>query len=152
MESLSTTVVAATAVATPQKKRQWRSVGEKRRIVEESLVSGASVALVAREYGVNANQLFGWRRLYRTGQLVEKRSKPVPPSVARLLPVKVCEDGQKPEMVAADTAARIRQARRTEISDAPAGAIHIQFSRAQVHVEGSADPAALRVVLECLLR
>jgi transposase len=149
MESLSTTVVPATADATPQKRRQWRSVGEKRQIVEESLVPGASVALVARAYGVNANQLFGWRKLYRTGQLVEKRSKRVSPRVARLLPVKVCEDGPKPEMVAADA---IRQTRRTEISDAPAGAIHIQFSRAQVHVEGSADPAALRVVLECLLR
>jgi hypothetical protein len=30
--------------------------------------------------------------------------------------------------------------------------IHIQFSKAQVRVEGSADPATLRVVLEYLSR
>ena len=42
--------------------RRWRSVAEKRRIVELTLVPGASVALVARAHGVNANQVFKWRR------------------------------------------------------------------------------------------
>ncbi len=42
--------------------RRWRSVAEKRRIVELTLVPGASVALVARTHGVNANQVFKWRR------------------------------------------------------------------------------------------
>jgi transposase-like protein len=44
--------------------RQRRSIAEKRRIVEETLMAGASVARVARRHGVNANQVFGWRRLY----------------------------------------------------------------------------------------
>jgi transposase len=44
-------------------------VEEKRRIVEETLIEGASVARVARAHGVNANQVFGWRRLYLAGQL-----------------------------------------------------------------------------------
>jgi hypothetical protein len=35
--------------------RRWRSVAEKRRIVELTLVPGASVALVARAHGVNAS-------------------------------------------------------------------------------------------------
>jgi transposase-like protein len=39
-------------------KRQRRSIAEKRRIVEETLVEGASVARVARAHGVNANQVF----------------------------------------------------------------------------------------------
>ena len=42
-------------------KRQRRSIAEKRRIVEETLVEGASVARVARAHGVNANQVFYWR-------------------------------------------------------------------------------------------
>ena len=42
--------------------RQRRSIAEKRRIVEETLVEGASVARVARAHGINANQVFGWRR------------------------------------------------------------------------------------------
>lgn len=46
-------------------KRQRRSIAEKRRIVEETLVEGASVARVARAHGVNANQVFYWRKLYQ---------------------------------------------------------------------------------------
>jgi len=39
-------------------KRQRRSIAEKRQIVEETLVEGASVARIARTHGVNANQVF----------------------------------------------------------------------------------------------
>jgi len=49
--------------------RQRRSIAEKRRIVEETLLPGASVARVARAHGINANQVFGWRRLYLAGRL-----------------------------------------------------------------------------------
>ena len=51
------------------KKRQKRSVEEKRRIVEETLEAGASVARVARRHAVNANQDFYWRKKYREGRL-----------------------------------------------------------------------------------
>ena len=44
-------------------KRRYRALEEKRRIVEETLSEGASVALVARTHGVNANLVFNWRRL-----------------------------------------------------------------------------------------
>ena len=40
------------------RKRWYRALEEKRRIVEESLAEGASVALVARTHGVNANLVF----------------------------------------------------------------------------------------------
>ena len=40
-----------------------------RRIVEETLVRGASVAAIARNHDVNANLVFGWRRLYKKGVL-----------------------------------------------------------------------------------
>jgi hypothetical protein len=59
---------------------------EKRRIVEATLVAGASVARVARERGVNANQVFGWRRLYQRGLMVGNL-----PSVAL---VRFCDDGR----------------------------------------------------------
>ena len=45
-------------------KRQHRNIEIKRKLVEETLVPGASVARVARTNGVNTNQLFTWRRLY----------------------------------------------------------------------------------------
>jgi transposase len=62
--------------------RQRRSIAEKRRIVEETLLPGASVAKVARAHGVNANQVFGWRRLYRAGRLGEQKAS------MKLLPVR----------------------------------------------------------------
>lgn len=37
---------------------------EKRRIVDESLEDGASLAEVARRHDLNANQLFTWRRQF----------------------------------------------------------------------------------------
>ena len=40
---------------------------EKRRIVAATLVPGASIARVAREHGVNANQVFQWRYEHRKG-------------------------------------------------------------------------------------
>jgi len=42
-------------------RRSW-SPEEKRRIVEEASRPGASVAEIARRYGLNANLVFNWRR------------------------------------------------------------------------------------------
>jgi hypothetical protein len=43
-------------------RRQRFTLEQKRQIVEATLAPGASVARVAREVGVNANQVFAWRR------------------------------------------------------------------------------------------
>ena len=56
-------------VVVGRSSRQRWSVDLKRRIVEETLAPGASVALIARRHGVNANLLFNWRRLHRRGGL-----------------------------------------------------------------------------------
>src|SRR6266403_4349363 len=61
-------------------KRRRRTVEEKRRIVEETLEAGASVARVARRHAVNANQVFYWRKKYREGRLGKGQS-------SKLLPV-----------------------------------------------------------------
>ena len=37
--------------------------------MEKTLEPGASVARVARQHDVNANQVFYWRKLYREGRL-----------------------------------------------------------------------------------
>lgn len=52
-----------------QRPRQRRTDEEKRRIVEETLVAGASVSVVARRHDVNANQVFSWRQQYQRGEL-----------------------------------------------------------------------------------
>jgi hypothetical protein len=46
---------------------------EKRRILEAPLVPGASIARVACEHGVNANQVFQWRYEYRKQGSGKKR-------------------------------------------------------------------------------
>ena len=45
-----------------ERRRRYWTLDEKRRIVEESLEEGASIAEVARRHEVNANLLFTWRR------------------------------------------------------------------------------------------
>jgi len=65
-------------------KRQFRSLQEKLRIVAEANRPGASVAAVALRNGVNANLVFGWRRLHRRGLLDRQRD-----ATPRLLPVKI---------------------------------------------------------------
>jgi transposase len=42
-------------------------------IVEETLEAGSSVARVALKHGVNANQVFKWRRLHEAGRLGTQR-------------------------------------------------------------------------------
>jgi transposase len=51
------------------RRRKFRSIEQKRQMVQETLAPGASVAIIARRHGVNANQLFSWRRQYRRGVL-----------------------------------------------------------------------------------
>jgi transposase len=49
-----------------ERTRRWmRTLPEKLAILEEASQPGASVALVARKHGVNANLVFGWLRLHR---------------------------------------------------------------------------------------
>ncbi len=117
-------------------KRQLRSIAEKRQIVEETMVEGASVARIARAHGVNANQVFYWRMLYRKGRL----------GAATLLPVRVTS-----ESLPLHTSS-IPERSCAQSVPAFAGRIHIELRQAQVRIEGSADPAVLRVLLECLQR
>lgn len=53
-----------------RRRKQW-SVQEKLQIVRETLQSEGSVPVIARRHGVNANQVFTWRRAYRRGKLLE---------------------------------------------------------------------------------
>ena len=59
-------------------------MGEKRRIVEQTLQPGTSVAVVALSNGVNANQVFGRRRKYRQALPSQMAAEPV-----KLLPARV---------------------------------------------------------------
>jgi transposase len=102
--------------------------------VEETLEAGASVARVALKYGVNANQVFQWRRLYRDGKLGAPSGGGM-----KLLAVSVADDEElpKPEPV--------------EVASSRSGAIHIELpGEVRISLEGCVDPAVVRVVLMSL--
>jgi transposase len=113
-------------IGQPEARRRYRSKQERRRIVEETLRPGASVAVIARQHGVNANQVFHWRKLYREGRLGEE------PAAGQLVPVRISE----------------------VLSGEPAptkfcgGVIVVEFGRARIRVEGAVDADSLRLILE----
>lgn len=114
----------------PPKKKRRRTIKERRDIVEETLVPGASVARVARRHEVNANQVFYWRKLYREGRLGIRIATP-------LLPVKV----------------KTERCPKTFEDDSPmlsSGTMEIKLSRGTLRIAGSVDVLTLRTVLECL--
>jgi len=114
--------------------RRRRSAVERRRVVEETFEAGASVARVALKYGVNANQVFQWRRLYRDGKLGA-----APQSAMKLLPVAVADDEEPPKSVP------------VEVKPPSAGAIHIELpGEVRISLEGSVDPGVVRAVLKSL--
>jgi transposase len=51
-------------ITSVERRRRW-SAAEKERLVTASLEPGASVSAVAREAGIHASQLYGWRRQLR---------------------------------------------------------------------------------------
>lgn len=120
-----------------RRRHQRHALSFKQQLVALTLVPGASVARLAREHGVNANQVFTWRKLSSEGRL-----GPVQPSAVRWLPVDLA-----PTTVAAGTPPRVDP--RVQPCS---GRLHIECARAQLSIEGSPDAQVLRVVLEHLLR
>lgn len=133
---MDTNIQSIKAVINGRGRYQRHSLEFKRRLVEQTLLPGASVARIAREHGVNANQVFGWRKLYREGRLGEEGK-----AVANLLPVTVTE-GTGPTMTGS-AALRPR---------ASLGRMWLESPKGCLNIEGHPDPAALRLVLEHLLR
>ena len=121
----------------PGGKRRMRTKLERRQVVEETMRPGApSVAVIARAHGVNANQVFNWRKLYHAGRLNDKVR------ASDLLPVRISEDSH-PEYPGVG---------RLTMAPIVTGAIHIEIGRARIRVEGPVDPATLRIILEQLGR
>ena len=134
--------------ALPPIKRQRRSPELKRQIVQETLAPGASVARVARAHGVNANQVFTWRRQYRQG-LLEASDR----VTAGLLAVRVA-DPEPVRSARSELRHRVAEARARSQHAAtqrtPSGTIQVELPKGRLRLTGSVDIEALRVVLEAL--
>ncbi len=116
-------------------------VAEKLRILEETRRPGASIAEVARAHGINANVVFGWRRLAQRGLLRAESAESIP-----LLPVKV----ESPTLLPTVKASCVPKA-------APAsrehGVIEIEFAGGiHMRLQGAVDALLLKRVLKALRR
>jgi transposase len=114
-----------------RRKRSWPEA-LKREIVAATFVPGSSVSLVARQYDVNANQVFSWRKLYR-----EEPHRLTAPSSPQLIPVTITAEAD------AVVAPPSSMAERIEIDIA---------GKYRVYVGGGFDKQALRHVLDVLER
>jgi transposase len=124
--------------------RQKHTIEEKRRIVLETHVNGASVATVARRHEVNANQVFAWRQLYRRGLLEVNGA----PGAHSMLPVKVTTPTVLPTE---------RRAQRIGLKDTArqpqAGSIEIELPNGRcIRVHGLVDTKLLARVIDVLVR
>src|SRR3954447_7052517 len=119
-------------------KRKFRSRLERRKIAEAALVPGASVSSVAKAHGVRPNQVRHWRRLYCRGLLDEAVS-------TSLVAVKITD---KPDQKSAAEAVPSSAGARMQTH--ARGTIRIETAKGLVLIEGAAETASLRVVLEYL--
>jgi len=116
-------------------------VGEKLRILEETRRPGASIAEVARAHGINANVVFGWRRLAQRGLLRAESAESIP-----LLPVKV----ESPTLLPTVKASSVPKAAPVSRER---GVIEIEFAGGiRMRLQGAVDALLLKRVLKALRR
>jgi transposase len=108
----------------------------KREIVAATMRPGASVSVVARQYDVNANQVFSWRRRYG-GQSDPSPSSPSSSSSSGLVPVTVSTE---PESEASGSSASMT----SDMIEIAVSDIY------RVKVGASFDARALKRVLDVL--
>lgn len=139
------TMESGTRIGEPARRQHDRSF--KAGLVEQSLQPGASVAVIARNNGINANLLFKWRRGHKRKTIAA--SMPTAPTPTVLLPVhiepvpRVGTNSALEPMPTAEMAPGSRTAAR-------GGVIELEFAGAQLRVRGAVDEAALCSVLRAL--
>jgi transposase len=127
---VSTKAIMDTSRERRRNKRWPEAV--KREIVAATLAPGGSVSVVARQYDVNANLVFSWRRRYRdVGE-----PSPTSSSAPGLVPVTITRE---PDETAASAATATAETIEIEVS-----------GHYRVRVGSSFDIRALRRVLDAL--
>ena len=124
---VSTTAIMDTSLSVGRRHRLWPEA-LKREIVSAMFAPGASVSIVARQYDVNANLVFAWRRRFG--------GAPGASPAAQLVPVVVAPD----RAVAAP-------------SPPVADIIEIELASGhRVRIGSGVKAASLRLVLDALAR
>jgi transposase len=110
----------------------------KRSLVEQSRQPGASVARIARDNGINANQLFAWRKLDKESQPSTSMASPA----TGMLAVEIVASPAKTNPVTPPV----------HMEPQPVGVIRLEFAKVRLIIEGKPDPELLRTVLGMLTR
>ena len=132
-------------VSSSRRRHQRHPLDFKRSIVEQSYQPGVSVAALARANGLNANQVFAWRKLFR-----EANSLPVSDPVPALIPVTI-EANEEPATPAAPPVSPAPLSTTSSHASPPA-VLKLEFQHCCVTIEGCPDAQLLRTVLGCLSR
>jgi transposase len=131
----------------PERRRRW-SDEEKLQLVSEACRPGHSVSQVARQRGINASQLFGWRRqALAKGLITDNRSAPSAAPALAFSPVEIAEEPATPDSGEEVRPARRRKATRTS------GTIEIDLKNGdRVRVEGCTDAGLVARIISVLRR
>ena len=124
----------------PARRRRW-SEAEKARIVAETLVPGAVVSAIARRWQVCPQQVFGWRRAARAGD-VALATKPDGPA---FVPIVNAAPGP---MVAEAAPPTPTMTAPPALPSAPA--VEVTLAGAVVRVAPGTDGALLTAVLRAV--
>ena len=131
----------------PERRRRW-SEEEKLQLVEETCRPVHSVSQVARQRGINASQLFAWRRqALAKGLVIDDRHERNAVPALTFAPVNVTE-----EPAPVESGEEVRPARRRKV---PRGSATIEIELKggdRVRVEGSADAALVARIVSVLRR
>ena len=131
------TNIEPTISDTNRRRNQRHSEEFKRSVVEQSYLPGTSVARLARNHDINANQIFAWRKLFRDAAL---------PTIAgidvALIPVTL-----------SDPIVTVPSVTPSKPSDgATRGIIEIDVGKTRLTIRGTPDASVLEAVLARLLR
>lgn len=118
-------------------RRVW-SADAKAAVLDETLLPGAVVSVVARRHGLTPQQVFGWRREARRALEVERLS-----TAMGFIPAVIAEPTPAP---LAAPAKRSRRARRYK----PAAGIELEISGVAVRVGPDAGEAQIAAVIRAL--
>jgi|GEM_PF-2103277 len=116
-------------ISSSRRSHQRHPLDFKRSIVEQSYQPGVSVSALARANGINANQVFAWRKLFR-----EANSLPVSEPVPALIPVTI-EANEEPTAPAAPLESLAPLSATTPHASPPA-VLKLEFQHCCVTIEG----------------
>jgi transposase len=140
------TMESGTRIGEPARRQHDRSF--KANLVEQSLQPGASVAVIARHNGINANLLFKWRRDHERETNGASMKSPAPaPTV--LLPVHVepvTRVAARSALEPTPTAEAVPGSRAATRG----GVIEVEIAGALLRLRGAVDEAMLNSVLRAL--